>query len=106
MLYTSLRNKMELPELVAKAIACASSGRKLSWKIQDNQLGTLVQLIWKSKFVTAGDISRDAKVGINWNNAPADNSARRPSGVSSMPTPSSSNPTSRKCRNAICACRT
>ncbi len=86
--------------MVAKAIACASSsGRKLSWKIQDNQRGTLVQLVWKNGFGTAGGTSSGAKVGINWNTVPAVDSARRPSGVSGMPMTRRSVPPSRKCRN-------
>lgn len=38
----------KLPELVISAIesACAS-GKRLSWKIQESDRGTLVQLVWK-----------------------------------------------------------
>ena len=92
---------MELLELVAKAITSAvSSGRKLSWKIQDNQRGTLVQLVWKNDSVTAGDPSggvEEATIGVA---APAVDSARRPGGVSGMQTPRRNIPPSRKRRNA------
>jgi len=38
-----------LPEVVAKVIAGApDSGRKLSWKVQESELGTLVPQVWKS----------------------------------------------------------
>ena len=40
---------MKLPDLVAKAvISGCNSGRKLSWKIQESENGTLIQLVWKA----------------------------------------------------------
>ena len=38
-----------LPEPVAVCIQAAlKSGRKLSWKLQESERGTFVQLVWKS----------------------------------------------------------
>ena len=56
---------MDLPDIVAKVIAAAAgSGRKLSWKIQDSEKGTLVQLVWKSASCSAESTPTG---GINWN---------------------------------------
>ena len=87
----------ELPELLATAIASAvTSGRRLSWKIQENQRGTLIQLVWKNdSAVAVGSVN--AKVGINWSEA-STHSARTPSGGNS--TQHKSVPPSRKRRNA------
>ena len=39
-----------LPELVKAAVSLAcASGRTLSWKIQEGEKGTLVQLVWSGK---------------------------------------------------------
>ena len=37
-----------------------ASGRQLSWKVQENNVGTLVQLVWKSS--KSSDV-----VDSNWN---------------------------------------
>ena len=43
-------NMDALPELVKTAISLAcASGRTLSWKIQEGEKGTLVQLVWSGK---------------------------------------------------------
>ena len=90
----------ELPELLATAIASAvTSGRRLSWKIQENQRGTLIQLVWKNdSAVAVGNTSVNAKVGINWSEASTHDSARTPSGGKS--TQHKGVPPSRKRRNA------
>ena len=60
--------KMDLPELVKKAITSAcESGRKLSWKIQENDRETLVQLVWKPEPFLAGNSSKNSEVSSNWN---------------------------------------
>ena len=51
----------KLPKVVLLAIESAlASGRQLSWKVQENNVGMLVQLVWKSS---------DSRklVGSNWN---------------------------------------
>ena len=51
----------KLPKVVVLAIESAlASGRRLSWKVQENNVGMLVQLVWKSSE------SRNL-VGSNWN---------------------------------------
>lgn len=51
----------KLPKVVLLAIESAlASGRQLSWKVQENNVGMLVQLVWKSSE------SRNL-VGSNWN---------------------------------------
>ena len=61
---------MELPDLVAKAVISAcNSGRKLSWKIQENEKRTLIQLVWKATNSFAGK----SEVRSNWNISPAHN---------------------------------
>jgi len=65
---------MELPDLVAKAVISAcSSGRKLSWKIQESEKGTLIQLVWKATNSFAGDTGEKTEVCSNWNNSPPSN---------------------------------
>ena len=59
---------MDLPELVKKAIISAcESGRKLSWKIQENDRGTLVQLVWKPEPFLVGNSSKNSEASSNWN---------------------------------------
>ena len=57
-----------LPEVVAKVIAgAAESGRKLYWKVQESEQGTLVQLVWKSAgCASANPAAEESKVAINW----------------------------------------
>ncbi len=51
----SLNAKMVLPELVQKAIDSAcTTGRYLSWKLQEREKGTLIQLLWKPDTILAG----------------------------------------------------
>jgi hypothetical protein len=39
-----------LPELVKAALSTAcQSGRSLSWKVQENNKGILIQLVWKAE---------------------------------------------------------
>ena len=53
------RAKMELPDLEAKAVISAcSSGRKLSWKIQESEKMPLIQLVWKAANSFAGDTGK------------------------------------------------
>ena len=50
-----------LPEVVKAAITAAfNSGRTLSWKVQEDGRGTLIQLVWKP-------VCADTKVCSNWN---------------------------------------
>ena len=59
-----------LPEIVVKVIAGeAESGRKLSWKVQESEQGTLVKLVWKSAGCAgrANPVAEELKVAINWN---------------------------------------
>ena len=61
--------KMALPDLVVKAIDSAgNSGRNLSWKVQESEKGTLIQLAWKTKSVVTGKTRMNDKVHTNWNN--------------------------------------
>ena len=57
----------KLPELVISAIesACAS-GKRLSWKIQESDRGTLVQLVWKPICGFRATGCSSEKVGSNW----------------------------------------
>ena len=51
----------QLPEVVKAAITAAcNSGRILSWKVQEDGRGTLIQLVWKP-------VCADTKVCSNWN---------------------------------------
>ena len=51
----------QLPEVVKAAITAAcNSGRTLSWKVQEDGRGTLIQLVWKP-------VCADTKVCSNWN---------------------------------------
>ena len=57
---------MELPDLVAKAVISACNlARKLSWKIQESEKGTLIQLVWKAMNSFAG---KESKVRSNYIN--------------------------------------
>ena len=52
---------VKLPQVLCFAIKAALSfGRKLSWKVQENSSGMLIQLVWKS--------SKTNMVGSVWNN--------------------------------------
>ena len=52
----------KLPKIVALAIESAlASGRQLSWKVQENKVGMMIQLVWKSSEFSS-------VVGSNWNN--------------------------------------
>ena len=82
---------MELPDLVAKAVISAcNSGRKLSWKIQESEKGTLIQLVWKA----ANSFAGKSEVRSNWNTSPAHNRQ------SIVQKPQRRNPPSRVRRNA------
>ena len=40
----------QLPELVKVALSTVcKSGRSLSWKVQENSKGVLIQLVWKAE---------------------------------------------------------
>ena len=87
---------MELPDLVAKAVISAcSSGRKLSWKIQESEKGTLIQLVWKAANSFAGDTGKKTEVCSNWNNSPVYSNRQ-----SIVQKPQRRNPPSRVRRNA------
>jgi len=58
-----------LPEPVAVCIQAAlKSGRKLSWKLQESERGTFVQLVWKSDLPLP-----QRKAGANHRPGPATN---------------------------------
>jgi len=45
----------------------AESGRKLYWKVQESEQGTLVRLAWKSAgCASANPVAEESKVAINW----------------------------------------
>ena len=75
-------------------ISACSSGRKLSWKIQESEKGTLIQLVWKAANSFAGDLGKKTEVRSNWNNSPPSNRQ------SIIQRPQSRNPPSRVRRNA------
>ena len=73
---------MELPDLLKTAISSAySSGRKLSWKIQEGEKGTLIQLVWKSPSCSAGTPERRSVVHSNWNKSSKVRKSKPPSKV-------------------------
>ena len=52
-----------LPVLVKAAlISACNSGKSLSWKVQESERGTLIQLVWKPRLE-----SQDPALGSNWN---------------------------------------
>ena len=58
---------MQLPEIVAKSIDLAlKSDRKLSWKVQDSEKGTLIQLVWKSNASDAQRPCEKSQVCSKW----------------------------------------
>ena len=67
-LHTHYARKMDgLPELVKAALnqACGS-GRSLSWKLQESEKGTLLQLVWKAKVEQPSVLEGSDGVGSNW----------------------------------------
>ncbi len=92
---------MALPELVLKAIDSAcNTGRKLSWKVQESEKGTLIQLVWKSESVPAGNAWRNEKVRSNWNTPPAPSSSAGSTATAEGPLKKKRVPPSRLRRNA------
>ena len=58
----------QLPELVKSAISSAcSSGKSLSWKVQECKKGLLIQLVWKTEPVGHSVSGKTTRVGSNWN---------------------------------------
>ena len=77
---TCVVEHMELPDLLKTAISSTcSSGRKLSWKIQEGEKGTLVQLVWKSPSCS---LERQSVVCSNWNKSSKVRKSKPPSKVS------------------------
>ena len=67
----------KLPELVVMAIENAfQSNRNLSWKIQENKRGLLIQLVWKPATQSNRDVS--PRMLSNWN-LPAPRTRKSPS---------------------------
>ena len=61
----------QLPELVKAALSSAyQSGRSLSWKVQENNKGILIQLVWKAEPVSCPAGGNAIRVGSNWKNQP------------------------------------
>ena len=57
----------QLPDLVKSALSAAcKSGKSLSWKIQENRKGTLVQLVWKEQVPKSVTVDRAARVSSIW----------------------------------------
>ena len=55
----------KLPDLVKAALSSACySGKFLSWKVQESEKGTLIQLVWKPSLERQ---DRDSALGFNWN---------------------------------------
>ena len=55
----------KLPDLVKAALSSAcNSGKILSWKVQESDKGTLIQLVWKPRLERQ---DRDSALGFNWN---------------------------------------
>ena len=64
----------QLPELVKSAISSAcSSGKSLSWKVQEGKKGLLIQLVWKTEPVGHSVSGKTTRVGSNWNPAKHNN---------------------------------
>ena len=61
----------QLPELVKTALSSAcKSGRSLSWKVQENSKGMLIQLVWKAEPVNGPTGGNTTMVGSNWKTGP------------------------------------
>ena len=61
-----MTRKNGAPGFSRKAVISAcSSGRKLSWKIQESEKGTLIQLVWKTANSFAGDSGEKTEVHSN-----------------------------------------
>ena len=59
-------DKIDLPELVKPALICAcNSGKPLSWKLQENEKGILIQLVWKAAPIPGCSVP-SARVCSNW----------------------------------------
>ena len=57
----------QIPELVKAALSSAcQSGRSLSWKVQENNKGILIQLVWKAEPVSCPAGGNAIRVGSNW----------------------------------------
>ena len=64
----------QLPELVKSAVSSAcSSGKSLSWKVQEGKKGLLIQLVWKTEPVGHSVSGKTTGVGSNWNPAKHNN---------------------------------
>ena len=54
-----------LPDLVKAALSSAcNSGKILSWKVQESEKGTPIQLVWKPRLERQ---DRNSALGFNWN---------------------------------------
>ena len=61
----------QLPELVKEALSTAcKSCRPLSWKLQENSKGALIQLVWKAKPESGSAGGNTTRVGSNWKSYP------------------------------------
>ena len=57
----------QLPELVKCALFSAcNSGKSLSWKVQENKQGILIQLVWKSEPERCSASGSTTRVGSIW----------------------------------------
>ena len=92
--------RAELPELVQAAISSALALNKhLSWKIQENAKGTLIQLVWKSDSVG----NNSGLMGSKWNSSTPHSAAlASSSNLNKSKCPRKKrNPPSRQHRNAL-----
>ena len=91
--------RTELPELVQAAISSAlASNKHLSWKIQENAKGTLIQLVWKSD-----SVGNSGLMGSKWNSSTPHSAALASSSkLNKSKCPRKKrNPPSRQRRNAL-----
>ena len=59
---------IQLPELVRSALCSAcNSGKHLSWRVQENEKGVLIQLVWKAQKERSSVSGMATRVGSNWN---------------------------------------
>ena len=62
----------QLPEVVMTALSTTcKSGRSLSWKVQENNKGILIQLVWKAEPVSGPTRGNTTVVASNWKSHPA-----------------------------------
>ena len=62
----AIQSMDQLPELVKSAVSSTcSSGKSLSWKVQEGKKGLLIQLVWKTEPVGHSVSGKTTRVGSN-----------------------------------------